>query len=294
MIVPVSLFPLTCTVVLWYNRIRNELPPGSECTAFVCTSSGHAVCKNAYCEDVQRMLLVLGVTMKLKNPFADLTLFERGLWGISAAVIVFSAVIMGGADVLSVIASLIGVTALIFVAKGYVIGQILTVVFAVFYGIISFDQRYYGEMITYLGMSSPMAIAAAVAWLKNPFRDTKEVAVRPMNFKTVVWLILSTVLVTAAFYFILGWMGNASLAVSTLSVTTSFLASALTYLRSPYYAIAYAANDIVLIVLWIIAMRGDTSYLSMVLCFVMFLANDLYGFFNWRRMEKTQKMTADK
>ena len=228
----------------------------------------------------------------LKNPFADLTLFERGLWGISVAVIVLSAAIMGGADLFSVTASLIGVTALIFVAKGYVIGQILTVVFAVFYGVISYGQQYYGEMITYLGMSSPMAIAAAVAWLKNPFRGTKEVAVRPMTRMTVVWLFVSTVLVTAAFYFILGAMGNASLAVSTLSVTTSFLASALTYLRSPYYALAYAANDVVLIVLWIIAMTKDVSCLSMVLCFVMFLANDLYGFFNWRRMEKTQKMSA--
>ena len=229
----------------------------------------------------------------LGNPFADLTVFERCLWASSAAVIVLSAVMMGNADILSVTASLIGVTALIFVAKGYVIGQILTVVFALFYGIISFGQQYYGEMITYLGMTSPMAIAAAIAWLKNPFRDTKEVAVRPMTKKTVVWLTLSTVLVTAAFYFILGWMGNASLVVSTVSVTTSFLASALTYLRSPYYALAYAANDLVLIVLWIIAMGNDIAYLSMVLCFVMFLANDLYGFFNWRRMEKMQKMSSD-
>ena len=230
---------------------------------------------------------------KLRNPFADLTVFERVLWGVSVAVIVLSAVMMGRADLLSVTASLIGVTALIFVAKGYVIGQILTVVFAVFYGIISFGQQYYGEMITYLGMSSPMAIAAAIAWLKNPFRDTREVSVRPMTGKTVVWLSIATVAVTAAFYFILGAMGNASLAVSTLSVTTSFLASALTFLRSPYYALAYAANDVVLIVLWIIAAADDLSCLSMVLCFVMFLANDLYGFFNWKRMEKTQKMTAD-
>lgn len=228
---------------------------------------------------------------KFLNPFADLTPFERGLWCTSVAVIILSAVLMGGADLFSVIASLIGVTALIFVAKGYVIGQILTVVFAVFYGVISFGQRYFGEMITYLGMSSPMAIAAAIAWLKNPFRDTKEVAVRPMTRRTVLWLTVSTVLVTAAFYLILGAMGNASLAVSTLSVTTSFLASALTYFRSPYYALAYAANDVVLIVLWVIAAVGNISYLSMVLCFVMFLANDLYGFFNWRRMEKTQKMS---
>ena len=227
-----------------------------------------------------------------KNPFADLTLFERILWCSSVTVIAGSAVLMCNADPISVIASLVGVTALIFVAKGYVIGQILTVVFAVFYGTISFGQQYYGEMITYLGMSSPMAIAAAIAWLKNPYHGTKEVAVRPMTKKTVIWLTVSTVLVTVVFYFILGALGNAGLFVSTLSVSTSFLASALTYFRSPYYALAYAANDIVLIILWIVAAVGDFSYLSMVLCFVMFLANDLYGFFNWRRMEKLQKMSC--
>ena len=226
---------------------------------------------------------------KFLNPFADLTPFERGLWCTSVAVIILSAVLMGGADLFSVIASLIGVTALIFVAKGYVIGQILTVVFAVFYGVISFGQQYYGEMITYLGMSSPMAIAAAIAWLKNPFRDTKEVAVRPMTRRTVLWLVVSTVLVTAAFYFILGAMGNASLAVSTLSVTTSFLASALTYLRSPYYALAYAANDVVLIILWCMMAAGDVSLIPMVTCFVVFLVNDMYGYLNWRRMRHRQE-----
>ena len=95
-------------------------------------------------------------------------------------------------------------------------------------------------------------------------------------------------MVTVSFYFILGALGNANLPVSTLSVATSFLASALTFLRSPYYAIAYAANDVVLIVLWIAAAMQDISSLPMVACFLAFLLNDLYGFINWRRMERRQ------
>jgi nicotinamide riboside transporter PnuC len=75
---------------------------------------------------------------------------------------------------------------------------------------------------------------------------------------------------------------------STLSVTTSFLAVSLTALRSPYYALAYTANDIVLIVLWILASIQDIAYLPMILCFVMFMVNDLYGFLNWRRMRDRQ------
>ena len=62
----------------------------------------------------------------------------------------------------------------------------------------------------------------------------------------------------------------------------------LTYRRNPWYAVAYACNDIILIVLWVLASLEDISYLSVVVCFIAFLANDIYGFINWRSMEKRQ------
>jgi nicotinamide riboside transporter PnuC len=60
------------------------------------------------------------------------------------------------------------------------------------------------------------------------------------------------------------------------------------YLRSSAYALSYAANDIVLIILWIMASIDNISYLPMIVCFVMFFINDMYGFFNWRKMKKRQ------
>ncbi len=228
--------------------------------------------------------------MRLKNPFKDLTKFELGLWLVSVVVIVGSFVISGGDDVLTIIASLIGVTALIFVAKGYVIGQVLTVVFAVFYGIISYYFKYYGEMITYLCMTAPIAVMAVVSWLRNPYEGTKEVKVSHITKRQVIIMTVLAAITTFAFYFILKAMGNANLLFSTISITTSFLASYLTFLRSPYYALAYSANDIVLIVLWTMATMESMSYLPMVLCFVMILANDLYGFYNWRKMRSRQEM----
>ena len=224
----------------------------------------------------------------MKNPFRDLTKFEFGLWTVSLMVVTLSFALSPSTDYLTLTASLIGVTALIFVAKGYVIGQVLTVVFALFYGVISFYFRYYGEMITYLGMTSPMAIAAVISWLRNPYEGTKEVAVHHITKKESILLLSSCAGVTAGFYFILGALGTANLGWSTLSVTTSFLASALTFLRSPLYACAYAANDVVLMVLWVLASLTDPGYLSMVACFFMFFLNDSYGFVNWRRMARRQ------
>ena len=227
--------------------------------------------------------------MNKQTRIFSLTRFELSLWLLSLAVMLVGYALVPDTGLQSLAASLIGVTALIFVAKGAVIGQILTVVFAVFYGIISFRLRYYGEMITYLGMSAPMAMAAVVAWIRHPFRDSREVEIASLSRWTVVWLFLSAAAVTVGFYFILAALGTAQLLVSTLSVTTSYLASALTFLRSPYYALAYSANDAVLIVLWVLASLSDPRYFVMAACFVMFLLNDLYGFFNWRRMMRRQK-----
>lgn len=105
-------------------------------------------------------------------------------------------------------------------------------------------------------------------------------------------LIVLTAAVTAGFYFILEALGTANLLFSTVSVTTSFLAASLTMMRSPLYAIGYAANDVVLIVLWVLAALKDPSSLPMVACFLAFFLNDFYGFINWRRMERRQKETV--
>ena len=229
--------------------------------------------------------------MKISEYICSLTKFEKVLWLVSVLVITVSFLVSGGSDFLSLTASLIGVTSLIFIAKGYIIGQVLMVVFSVFYGIISFFFSYYGEMITYLGMTAPMAVMSVISWLKHPYKKTKEVEVAKVTKTQIGVMLLLTVIVTAAFYFILRALGNANLIISTISVTTSFIAAYLTFLRSEYYALGYASNDIVLIILWILAAVSDISCLPMVLCFVMFLFNDLYGFYSWRKMRKRQTVS---
>lgn len=226
--------------------------------------------------------------MKIKDSFSALSHFEWALWLVSVGVISVSFFLSGAGDILTVIASLIGVTALIFVAKGLVLGQILTVAFSVFYGIISFFFCYYGEVITYLCMTAPMAVVTAISWIRHPYQGTQEVQVHQLTKKQLLIMAVSSVIITIAFYFILRELNNANLLFSTISITTSFAASFLTFCRSPYYAIGYAANDLVLIVLWSLSTMESLSYLPMVLCFLMFFANDLYGFYNWQRMQKRQ------
>ena len=225
----------------------------------------------------------------MKRLIKYFTKFEITLWCVSAAVTVASFIIFDGNGLLTLIASFIGVTSLILCAKGNPIGQALMVVFSILYGIISYSFAYYGEMITYLGMSGPMALFSLISWLKNPYDGKRsEVKVSRLGAKEAVFMLVLSAAVTFAFYFILKYFGTSSLLASTVSVTTSFIAVYLTFRRSPYYALVYALNDVVLIILWTVAAIADVSYFSVIICFAVFLVNDMYGFFSWKRMAKRQ------
>ena len=214
---------------------------------------------------------------------------EKLLWICSVTLIVLSFCMFDRTNYLTLCASLIGVTSLIFNAKGNPFGQLLMVIFSLLYGIISYTFAYYGEMITYLGMTMPMAVFALIAWLRNPYNGNKaEVKVNSIRKKEVILMCLGTMIVTSLFYYILVCFHTANIVPSTLSVTTTFIAVYLTFRRSPYFALAYAANDIVLIVLWILASMQDIKYVSVIVCFVAFLVNDIYGYVSWQKMKLRQ------
>ncbi len=224
-----------------------------------------------------------------KHNAGYLTRGEYCLWGASVGFILLAFILFDRNHYLILCASVTGATSLIFNAKGNPFGQVLMIVFSLLYAVISYSFAYYGEMITYLGMTAPMSLVALIAWLKNPYQGKRsEVAVNTLTKNELTWMLLASILITLLFYFILAACRTTNLLLSTISVTTSFIAVYLTFRRSPYFALGYAANDLVLIALWILASREDASYLSVVICFIAFLVNDLYGYCNWKKMLRRQ------
>ncbi len=226
----------------------------------------------------------------MKKFLKSITIAEWLIWSISVISIIVFFFVFKNSQYLYLVGSLIGATALIFVSKGNPIGQFLTVVFSIFYGIISYSFNYYGEMITYLGMSAPIALWALISWLKNPYKGNRnEVKVNSLSKKEWCLFLTAAVVITVSFYFVLQALNTTNLVISTVSVLTSFIAAYLTARRSRFYAIGYGANDIVLILMWSMASYENITYLPMVICFVAFFVTDTYGFINWSIMNKKQK-----
>ena len=223
---------------------------------------------------------------KLKNYFSKTEIL---LWVSSFAAIAIVFFVFGEGEALTFVASILGVTAIILNAKGNFIGQCLMIVFSILYGIISYNFSYYGEMITYLGMTMPMAVFSLVTWLRHPYNGKRaEVRVNTLKRKEIVAMFILSIPVTVAFYFVLLHFNTANLIPSTISVSTSFIAVYLTFRRSPYFSVAYAANDIILIVLWSLASVTDIRFVCVTVCFAAFLANDVYGFIGWRKLRRKQ------
>lgn len=233
--------------------------------------------------------------MKRKNAHSNRQPYfsagEKRLWCGSALLILLAFVLFDRQSYVTGLASLVGVTSLLFNAKGHPLGQGLMVLFSLLYGGISFGLRYYGEMLTYLGMTMPMAVCALISWVRNPYEGGGgEVKVNTLRRREVLGMLALSGVVTAGFYVVLKYFQTANLLPATISVTTSFLAVYLTFRRSPYFALAYAANDLVLILLWALASREEIRYLSVVVCFMAFLVNDIYGFLCWQNRKQAQSV----
>lgn len=215
---------------------------------------------------------------------------EWCLWLISLLTIVTNHFLFGESNLLTLTASLIGATSLIFSAKGNPIGQGLMIIFSVIYAYLSLINHYYGEVITYFFLNLPLAIISLLTWLNHPFRSRKsQVLISRLSIKDIYSVSFLTFLVTICFYFILGTLHTSFLLMSTLSITTSFLATLLTYKRSPYFALVFSLNDLVLMSLWMFEADKDPSHYSIVICFLIFLVNDVYTFVNWIKLQKQQE-----
>ena len=228
--------------------------------------------------------------MNIKESLKNLTKFEWVLWMVSILSALITMIILGKDNLFSGIVSLVGVTGLIFVAKGDVLGPVIFLIFSILYAILSYTCKYYGEMLTYILLNTPVAIASIVSWVRHRHKkDEIGIRINSIKCKEIIFLIFLTCIVTIAFYFILEAFDTANLIVSTISITTSFVAIYLSTRRSKFYAVAYGCNDIVLMILWIMQSIDDVKYVSMVIASIIFLANDIYGFYNWSKMRKKQK-----
>lgn len=225
----------------------------------------------------------------IKESFKNLNVLELSILLISEIIIILTFILSSERSILSLISSMLGGLSLIFLAKGDYIGHIISIIFSIVYIIISYMCKYYGEIFIYVFLMIPLSITSIITWKKNQIKN-HQVKISKIKKIDIIIIIIVTLIIGFIFYFILKYLKTTNLLISTISVMTSFSASLLSIKRSPYYAIMYILNDLVLIIMWSLIVKTNISYLPNVICFITFLINDIYALINWKKIAKEQNM----
>jgi nicotinamide mononucleotide transporter PnuC len=230
---------------------------------------------------------------RLKKILKYFTPFEWAMWLGGVAIIIIGFLLGEDKNYLSLTSSILGISCIIFNAKGNVWGQVIAIGFAVTYGALAYTKQYYGEMIIYLALMLPIHIASIVTWLKNKNEKAKhsEVKINTLTKKEIIIASVAGCCLTVGFYFLLKVLNTDNLIVSTISLISSLAAAYLMLRRCEYFALCFVVNDIILIVLWSLKIYSDgISVLPSLLSFIIFLLNDSYSFISWKKIKARQRI----
>lgn len=227
---------------------------------------------------------------RFKKFFGEWNLFELLLLSVSLVCTVTVFCIGKEKDPWSLLSSVSGIVCVIFTAKGNPVAQYLSIIFAVFYSVVAFRSRYYGEMLIYLFLMIPIHVACIVSWIRNRRNpDSAEVKINCLRAREYIIMGLADCVVTVAFYFLLKALNTDELIVSTISLVSSVSAAYLMLRRSEYYAVCFIVNDVILLILWgLRVLHYGVSSLPTLITFGVFLINDIYGFLAWKQRRKKQ------
>ena len=193
-------------------------------------------------------------------------------------------------DLLTTICSIVGIITAILLAKGKNLGQVFGILITILYSIVSFNNKFYGEVIIYLFLMLPMYVIGIISWVKHKNKETNTVDVNRINSKEWLQVSIISIIIFIGIYFLLKCFDTNELIISTLSVVASLFAIYLQIRRSRFSFYFYIINDLILIVLWgIPVVFGNILVLPMVFNPIINLINDSYGVYNWKKLQEKQE-----
>lgn len=224
----------------------------------------------------------------IKEYFKDWNKFEISFLICGLLASITSAIMFNGTIIDTIYTSLYLITALL-MSKGKVESYFVGFVSVFFYGIVSYNQGYYGELIITVFLTFPIMIIGIISWLRHQDKEDT-VIISSLSKKEITIVLLSQLVLFWIYYFLLKLFNTDLLVISTISVVTSVLASYFESRRSELSLFCYIANDLVIITLWLIPIiNGQTELISVLVGPVLLLINDIYGSYNWSRLKKKQK-----
>lgn len=221
--------------------------------------------------------------------FKGWTLFEKTLLGVMLVMLLYTNYVWGS-DIVGVICTIAGVLCVVLVAKGSMWNYFWGVINVVLYAYIAYKASYGGDFVLNAFYYLPMQFIGLYFWKKNPEAQVDDtVAVQKMTLRDMV---ITVVLLSVATYVIgrfmpvitdiLGMGANPAPFVDAFTSAGSVLAMYLMVKRFKEQWLMWIVVNVLAIYMWLIIYNDYT----MTIMWVAYLLNSIYGYYNWRRLER--------
>lgn len=220
-----------------------------------------------------------------KRYFKDWNLFEK-LWLFIFTAINIYLFFAWHDTLIGLTASLTGMLCVVLTAKGKISSFYWGLINIFAYSYVAYQSAYYGDVMLNLLYFLPMTFVGIYYWRKNISKENETVIARSLSWKSkLLWFFISVVVIID-YGFLLKWMNGTLPFVDSLTTVFSIVATILLNKRYTDQWFYWIMVDVWSIIMWVFIFIRDGNQVSMLVMWSAFLANALYGYYNWKKLEK--------
>lgn len=212
------------------------------------------------------------------------------LWLAIACVVIMGLSVYWQDSVMGIISATTGVACVVCTGKGKLSAYVFGVVNTLLYAIISFQEKYYGEVMLNIIYYFPMQFYGFYIWKKNMNQETHEVKKRRMSKKALGLLLIIIAIATLAYGTFLKCIGGSLSYVDALSTVVSVVAMAISVKMYLEQWILWIIVDIVTVVMWAVAFANGSDSIATLLMWIVYLGNAVVMYIKWAKEVKKNEV----
>lgn len=220
---------------------------------------------------------------KVKDFFKGWSKFEL-CWLVLSTVIMIVLSIIWGDNTLALISGITGILGVVLAAKGKVSTYFFATINVAIYAYLTFNNHLYGEFMLNAFYYIPMNFIGFYLWSRHKDEKSGEVEGKALTPKQIVILLAATAVIVIIYWQILTHLGGQLALIDAMSTVFSVIALIMQVARYAEQWLLWIIVNIVSVIMWILLIGKDSSAVTMVVMWIAYLFNSIYGYYNWKNL----------
>lgn len=232
---------------------------------------------------------VVSMVNSVKKYFEEWNLWEV-IWLLSFTVIILTLSILWKDTWYGTVASLTGIWCVVLTAKGKISNYYFGIVNVILYAVVAYQSKFYGEVMLNILYFLPMTIGAIFLWKKHKVSEDRPDDVRIITLEwkeRILWFVGSVFAILGYTYLLYVLKGNLPW-VDSITTVASIVAMIILARRAIEQWILWIFVDILTVVMWVIAIKQGAGDITVLIMWIAYLINAVYGYMNWLKLLKEQ------